>query len=54
VMPRGSTAEQSLICVTRLSTTRYSEQTLAPVRFVLLVGAGGWEADETRTTYRED
>ncbi|MFO7653743.1 MAG: protein-L-isoaspartate(D-aspartate) O-methyltransferase [Candidatus Krumholzibacteriia bacterium] len=43
VIPVGPNAyEQQLVRVTRVSVERYEESTLAPVRFVPLIGAEGW------------
>src|SRR4051812_28347766 len=43
VMPVGQTDEQRLTRVTRLGTEKFEEDDLGAVRFVKLIGAGGWQ-----------
>jgi protein-L-isoaspartate(D-aspartate) O-methyltransferase len=45
IIPVGETEYQSLLKVTRLSEALFETATLAPVRFVPLVGAQGWTED---------
>ena len=42
VMPVGAARSQELVCLTRRSADDFSEDRLAPVRFVPLIGAQGW------------
>ena len=44
VVPIGSETEQMLFSITRTGENAFSEERLAPVRFVPLIGAGGWKA----------
>jgi protein-L-isoaspartate(D-aspartate) O-methyltransferase len=44
VMPVGAWDEQRLVRVTRLGPDTFKEDELSAVRFVKLIGAGGWDA----------
>lgn len=46
VMPVGPAEAQLLVRVTRTGTTRFERTVLDEVRFVPLIGAHGWDADE--------
>ena len=48
IIPVGDSEVQSLLKVTRRSEAHYDTETLAPVRFVPLVGAQGWTEDGRR------
>ena len=46
VMPIGGAYEQRLVRITRTDADSFNQQTLEAVRFVPLIGAHGWRADE--------
>lgn len=47
VIPVGTMDEQRLIRVTRVDETQFQQDDLGAVRFVKLIGAGGWDDSET-------
>lgn len=55
VMPVGTkSTPQRLVCVTRVSATRFQQEDLGSVCFVPLIGAQGWADDTAARQYGKD
>jgi protein-L-isoaspartate(D-aspartate) O-methyltransferase len=48
VIPIGVRDDQQLVCVTRVGRAAFEQESLCAVRFVPLIGAHGWAADNRR------